>query len=348
MTTTARPEPADVPPTGDPAVPPASRRAALITTARWALIVLVLVAAGWQVVRQWTEVREALVSVHPLAAVLSFVCVILGLVAGTMSWQTLLDDLGPRVGIARGAQICLVGQLGKYVPGSVWAYLLQMEIGRRHGVARARVFATSLFAAGVGVVASLVLGLAALPVLAGEHRELLWLFALLPVGLVCLHPRVMTWLASAIFRLLRKPPLDHTLRVGVVGRSLGWALLSYLLFGVHLWLLANSLVDPGPEALLLCAGAIALGFTAGLFAVFLPSGVGVREAVLVAALATMMSVGSATGVAVASRLVFTVGDLTVAGLAALTAVVARRRMAAAGLPTDVPDELRQGTGSATA
>ncbi len=341
MTTTARPEPAHVPPTGDPSVPPASRRARLMAVARWALIVLVLVAAGWQVVRQWAEVREALVSVHPLAAALSFVCVILGLAAGTMSWQTLLDDLGPRVGVARGAQICLVGQLGKYVPGSVWAYLLQMELGRRHGVARARVFAASLFAAGVGVVASLLLGLAALPVVAGQHRDLMWLFLLLPVGLVCLHPRVMTWLASAIFRLLRKPPLDHTLRVGVVARSLGWALVSYLLFGAHLWLLANSLVDPGPAAMLLCAGAIALGFTAGLFAVFLPSGVGVREAVVVGALTTMVTVGQATGIAVASRLVFTVGDLAVAGAAALTAVIARRRAAAAGIATDVPDELRQ-------
>ncbi|GIG39618.1 lysylphosphatidylglycerol synthase domain-containing protein [Cellulomonas phragmiteti] len=348
MSTTARPEPAHVPPTGDPSVAPASRRAVLMATVRWGLIVVVLVAAGWQVARQWGEVREALVAVHPLAAALSFVCVVLGLGAGTMSWQTLLDDLGPRVGVARGAQICLVGQLGKYVPGSVWAYLLQMELGRRHGVARARVFAASLFAAGVGVVASLILGLAALPVLAGQQRGLLWLFALLPVGLVCLHPRVLTWMASTIFRLLRKPPLDHTLRVSVVARSLGWALVSYLLFGVHLWLLANSLVDPGPAALLLCAGAIALGFTAGLFAVFLPSGVGVREAVIVAALATMLSVGTATGIAVASRLVFTVGDLVVAGIAALTAVVARRRAAAAGLPTDVPDELRQGSAAPVA
>lgn len=312
-----------------PVPPPASRggRALAVVALRWLLIVVVVAAASWQVARQWDEVQVALRAVNALSAAVSFGCVVLGLVAGTLSWQTLLDDLGPRVGVVRGAQVCLVGQLGKYVPGSVWAYVLQMELGRRYGIARARVFAAGLFAAGVGVVASLLLGVAALPVVLDGHREVLWLFALLPVGLVCLHPRVMTWLASLVFRVLRKPPLDHTLRVRVVGRSLAWALVSYTLFGTHLWILANSLVDPGPTVLLLCVGTLAIGFTAGLFAVFLPSGVGVREAIVVAALTTVMPVGQATGLALASRLLFTVGDLAIAGLAALVAVVVGRRSA---------------------
>lgn len=299
-------------------------RSVALVAARWVLIAVVVAAASWQIVRQWNDVRHALTTVQPLTAAVSFACVILGLVAGTLSWQTLLDDMGPRVGVLKGAQVCLVGQLGKYVPGSVWAYLLQMELGRRYGIARARVFAASLFAAGVGVVASLVLGIAALPIVLVGHRELLWLYVLLPVGLICLHPKVMTWLASLVFRLLRKPPLDHTLRRRVVARSFGWALASYSFFGIHLWFLANSLVDPGLTAVLLCIGTIAIGFTAGLFAVVLPSGVGVREAVIVTAFATVMTVGQATGLAVASRLIFTVGDLTIAGLAALVAVLVRR------------------------
>ncbi|GCE77692.1 lysylphosphatidylglycerol synthase domain-containing protein [Cellulomonas biazotea] len=315
---------------------PTTRQRALVVL-RWGLVVLVVAAASWQVVRQWGDVSEVLAQVNVLSAVLSFLAVVLGLGAGAKSWQTLLDDMGPPVGAARGSQICLVGQLGKYIPGSVWAYLVQMELGRRYGVARARVFAASLFAAGVGVVASLVLGIAAVPVmLQGGHQELLWLFLLLPLGLVCLHPKVMTWLASLVFRVLRRPPLDHTLRVSVVARSFGWALLSYGLFGVHLWLLANSLVDPGLGAILLCAGTMAIGFTAGLFAVFLPSGVGVREAVIVGTLTTTMAAGQATGMALASRMIFTVGDLLVAGLAALVAVVVVRRRAGQDDPADEP------------
>ncbi|WP_199423581.1 lysylphosphatidylglycerol synthase transmembrane domain-containing protein [Actinotalea solisilvae] len=331
--TRANPAPSTAPATAEPAhleephtiATARSTKDRVLVLARWVLIVVVVAAASWQVVRQWDDVSVALTRVHPLTAILSFGLVLAGLVAGTLSWQTLLDDMGPKVGVARGGQVCLVGQLGKYVPGSVWAYLLQMELGRQYGIARARVFATSLFAAGIGVVASLVLGLGALPLLLSDQRDLLWLFVLLPVGLVCLHPKVMTWMASLVFRVLRKPPLDHMLRRRVVARSFAWALASYVCFGLHLWLLANSIVDPGVEMILLCAGTIAIGMTAGLFAVVLPSGVGVREAIIVAAFATLMSTGEATALALGSRMLFTMGDLAIAGAATALAVLARRR-----------------------
>ncbi|WP_456789400.1 lysylphosphatidylglycerol synthase domain-containing protein [Cellulomonas sp. P5_C5] len=308
-----------------PETPPRTTKQRLLVVGRWVLILVVVAAAVWQVVYQWDEVSVALRQVNALSIAASFVAVVVGIIAGALSWQALLDDMGPKVGVARGGQVVLVGQLGKYVPGSVWAYVLQMELGRRYGIARARVFAASLFAAGIGVVASLVLGLAAIPVVMDGHQDLLWLFALLPLGLVCLLPRVMTYLAGLVFRILRRPPLEHRLGGRVVARSFGWAVFSYTCFGVHLWILANSLVDPGVTTLLLCVGTIAIGLTAGLFAVFLPSGVGVREAVIIAALSTVMTTGAATGLAVASRLIFTVADLLVAGAAALVAVLVQRR-----------------------
>lgn len=66
------------------------------------------------------------------------------MVVATYGWQVIVDELGAPVGGFRCGQIYLVGQLGKYLPGSVWAYLLQMELGRRAGVPRARVFTASL------------------------------------------------------------------------------------------------------------------------------------------------------------------------------------------------------------
>ena len=67
---------------------------------------------------------------------------------------------------------------------------------------------------------------------------------------------------------------------------------------------------------------VAIAMTAGLFAFVSPSGLGVREAVLVATLAPVLtssgSVGAAIAIALASRLIFTLADLLGAGLAALS------------------------------
>jgi uncharacterized membrane protein YbhN (UPF0104 family) len=93
-----------------------------------------------------------------------------------------------------------------------------------------------------------------------------------------------------------------------------------VLLGTHLWLLASSVGTAGFAGLMLCSGAIAVGLTAGLFAFVLPSGAGVREAVVTASLAAMSgNTVAAFALAVASRLMFIVADLVTAGAAALLA-----------------------------
>lgn len=301
------------------------RRALVVL--RYVLIVVIVGFAVYYLVTQWQAVGEAIRQVAPLSLGLSFVLVIAGLACGTLSWISILNGLGPRVPLIRAAQVLLVGQLGKYVPGSVWAYVMQMELGRQYGILRPRVLITALYAAGIGVVSSLLLGALALPVVLNGHEAFLWLFLLLPVGLVCLHPRIMTFLASVVLRIFRRPPLDHRVSFRAVIVSLLWSLASYVCYGMHLWILVNSLVNPAFTDLVLMTGAIALAFTIGLFAFVFPSGVGVREAILVGAMTVFLTVSEAAGMSLISRVMFTASDLLAAGIAMLFAVLWRRRIA---------------------
>jgi uncharacterized membrane protein YbhN (UPF0104 family) len=294
---------------------------------RYVLLVVIIGFAVFYLVAQWAAVEDALKLISWQSLILSFVLTLAGLVAGTMSWVSVLNGLGPEVPLLRAAQVLLVGQLGKYVPGSVWSYVMQMELGRQYGILRPRVLVTALYAAGIGVVASLILGGLALPVVLNGHNELLWLFLLLPIGLVCLHPRVMTWLASLVLKIFRRPPLDHHVSFGDVGRAVGWSLVSYVFYGLHLWVLVNSLVDPDLGTLILLTGAISLGFTVGLLAFVLPSGLGVREAILIGAMTLLLTVPQATAISLVSRLMFTAADLLAAGVAVLFVVLLRRRLA---------------------
>lgn len=295
------------------------RRAALVTAARRLLLLAVLGAACWYLVTRWHEVWHTLVAVPWQDAVLSQLAVFAAMVAATLGWLAMVNDLGTPLGAFRGGQIYLVGQLGKYLPGSVWAYLLQMELGRKAGLARARVFTASLIQVGVSMVAALALGLTALPVMLQHARGAVWLFALLPVGIVALHPRILGWGTSLVLKTLRRPPLEHPLRWATVGKVFGYSVLTYLLYGVHLWLLAGSAGATGAGGILLCTGAIAVGLNAGLLLFVLPSGAGLRDVVVAAVLATTLGPVRAAAFAVVSRLMFTVGDLGAAGIAALLA-----------------------------
>ena len=298
----------------------------LLLVLRYVLLAAVVAFAVYYLASQWGPVTQAISEIAWQSAALSFVLLLLGLFFGTLSWTAILNGLGPRVPTRRAAQILLVGQLGKYVPGSVWSYVMQMELGRQFGILRPRILITSLYAAGVGVVASLVLGAAALPVLLPERPQLLWLFALLPLGLLCLHPRVMTWLASQALRIFRRPPLTEIVSFRVVLQSTGFAVLAYASYGTHLWILVNSLEDPDLLVLVLLMGAVALAFTASLFAFILPSGIGVRDGILVAAMALVLTIPEATSVTVVSRVMFTAADLLAAAVATMATLVLRRRL----------------------
>lgn len=291
---------------------------------RYVLLALVIGFALYYFARQWNVIQPALAAMNPWWVLCSFLALLVGMAANVLSWATILNGLGHVVPFARGAQIMLVGQLGKYVPGSVWAYVMQMELGRQYGIARARVLVTSLYAAGIGVVASLLWGALALPSVAASHPELLWLFALLPIGLICLHPRIMTWLADLALKVFRRPPLEHEVRFTTIAKAVGWALLSYALYGVHLWLLSTG--DLTAWDLVVLAAALSLGFTLGLFAFILPSGVGVREAVLIGMMSLVMPLGEASAISLVSRGMFTAGDLLTAGAAALIAFFMRRSL----------------------
>jgi uncharacterized membrane protein YbhN (UPF0104 family) len=293
-------------------------RARALNTARLVFVVAVLAAVVYTVVKQWTQVRETFASLAWPSLALSLVMVLAGLGAQTLAWRAALADLGHRVPVRTAGQIYLIGLLAKYLPGSLWSFVLQMELGRRANVTRARAFLAGMVGLALSTTAALVLGAAALPVLfrAGGWITIL-LLTLAPISLVCAHPAVLTWLTQRFLRLTRRPPLDRPLRWRGVATVTGWSAVAWVCFGVHLWLLASTAAAPGLAGLVRCVGAFALALTAGIFAFLSPSGLGVREAIITAALLPYVPPGVALGIALASRVIFTIGDLLAAGLAAL-------------------------------
>ena len=309
-----------------PQPPARSTRAVVMTWVRRVLVVLVLAGAVYQLVVQWPEVSRTLSALPVPTVVLSFLAVLAATLIQPPMWQIMLGDLDTRIRARDASMIYLVGQLGKYVPGSVWAFLVQMELAKAAGVTRVRSFTASLVVTGVGIVSSLAMGVLAMPVILDGHRELLWLFLVLPFGLALLHPRLLTWLISRVLRVLKRAPLPHALSFPPILKIFGLAVVAGSLYGLHLWLLADALGSPGWSTLLLCIGTMCLAMTAGLLAFFLPSGIGVREVVIVAALATVLPTSQALALAVVSRVMFTVVDLASAGGAALIARHGKRHV----------------------
>jgi uncharacterized membrane protein YbhN (UPF0104 family) len=307
------------------------------------IAILIVAAIGYAVASEWSGspgkpgIKDALRALAWPSVLLSLLAVFAGTVTSLLAWRALLADEGHALSPIAAARIFLVGQLGKYLPGSVWSVVLQVELATRERVPRARAFTTSLVFIGLSLSTGLTVGLLGLPVLASAHHpELWWLFAAWPVLLVASIPPVLTRLVNFVLRLLRKGPLPRPLSWSGVFAASSWLVGTWIFFGLHLWLLANSLGAPGIGGLVRSIGGFALAMAAGVLFVVAPSGAGVREIIIVAALAPVMSSAEAFGVAVVSRVLFIVVDVVSAGAAAISARRHLRRDRPASHSRDAP------------
>ena len=148
-----------------------------------------------------------------------------------------------------------------------------------------------------------------------------WVFLFLPVLILGLHPRVVPAMLDWIFRRIGRAPLDQRLPWGSVVRAIAWAFGSWLLLGLHLYVLLRGVGVTDWHAFPAAIGGFALAVTAGLLFVPAPAGAGIRDAVLIATLAAITDAPTAIAVGLASRVLLIVVDVLLAGVAELGARV---------------------------
>jgi glycosyltransferase 2 family protein len=283
---------------------------------RACLALLVLAFCGYGLDRDWPATSAALRHLHWYVLPLSLIAAMAGAWCTMLAWRAILADLGSPLPVRATARICFVGQLGKYVPGAVWAFAAQMELGHDRGVPRRRGITSIVVSLAVTVVTGLVIAAATLPFASGRTLPRYWWMLLaVPVLVVILSPPVLGRLLDRALVLARQAPLEHWLSWGGLLRACAWNVGGWALLGTQVWLLLSGLTA-GPAAALVPAalGGYALAFSAGLLIVVLPGGIGAREVILIAALTPVATHGAAIAVALTARLVSTVSDLVCGAL----------------------------------
>jgi glycosyltransferase 2 family protein len=267
------------------------------------------------VARDWRQVHAALSRISPWQLVLSELLILLAAGATVLVWRRSLIELGSSVRIRDASKIYLVGQLGKYVPGTVWAFFLSMEMARKAGVPRTRSMTASIVAVCINFVTGLAVG--ALVISSVAHGDVWRYVAVAAICIVLvagLSPPILTRIVNVLMGLTKRPGLERPVTWSGMLKASGWSLVTRLAYGLSLWILAVAVGAPAGRAFPLCLAGIALAKTAGLIVVVAPSGIGGREAVLVAALAPVLETGEALAVALVVRLLFTLGDLLAAAV----------------------------------
>ncbi|MGB7981934.1 MAG: YbhN family protein [Candidatus Nanopelagicales bacterium] len=310
----SQPPPHPVDPAGESADPvPASMH--LGRGSRWLSVLLVGLVAVFLVVAvvgNAQAVRADLASLSWVDLLASGVAGALGVLSSGMAWRVVLRGLGAPVAVHPAMTMFAAGQLGKYVPGAVWTAAIQAELGARRGIARGTMLVSYLVALLIAVATGGVMGLLAL--LGGDQGRgpaSVMVLVAVAIGVALGRPGWLNrGLAWAFARAGRVAP-DIALPGRDLAAAMAWTLVCWVFLGAHAWLLARPL-GAGVGDLAPTIGAFALAFVAGLVVVPLPAGAGVREGVLVAALAGSIGAPAALTVSLVSRLVLLVVDVVLA------------------------------------
>ena len=301
---------------------------------RWAFAATAGGLCGLEVARQWGRVGPVLSHIGPWSAAGAMLSVLIAMFASMQVWRLLLAGLGSSLPVTSAARVVFVGQLGKYVPGSVWPVLAQMELSSAYGVPRHRSATASMLSPLITISCGLLAALLTLPFVAGSGAYL-WTLAAAPVLLACLCPKILNAGMARLLRLTRRPPLERPLALRTVAACAAWSIGSWACYGMQIWLLADRLGAHGDAAVLRAVGGFALAWSAGFVAVLVPAGAGVREVVLVAMLVPVTGAVGAIAVALASRMLTTAGDLLGASAAAGCSWRRSSRCGPAAMPRDV-------------
>jgi uncharacterized membrane protein YbhN (UPF0104 family) len=290
---------------------------------RWGFVLVTVGLGAWAIISRWSGphgVQASLSELGSAAVIGAMICVLAGLLALMQVYRVLLAALGSPLPARTAAQILFVGQLGKYLPGSVWPVLAQMELGAAHQVPRRRSASASVLTMLMSLLAGILVGLVMVPFSKGA-APYRWVFWLAPVILACLYPRVLNQILDRLLRLARRPPLEQPLTGRAIGAALAWGVVSWVLFGLQIWLLATRMGLSGASGVLLAIGAFAFAWCAGFLVIIAPAGAGIRELVLIVVLGPALGAGvighnKALAIAIVSRVLMTLGDLLSAGTAA--------------------------------
>jgi uncharacterized membrane protein YbhN (UPF0104 family) len=156
--------------------------------------------------------------------------------------------------------------------------------------------------------------------------------------IILVRPQLVNRGSALLLRVLRRPTTAQSASVRGVRLAVAWQSLSWVVTGLHLWPLAIAMGAPPARSLALCVGAFTLAGSIGIAAVFIPDGIGVREAVLTAALTVVLPAPAAAVVALASRLVSTVSEVVLGATALAVAEFVIRRQSTD--PKEVAEHVR--------
>ena len=237
--------------------------------------------------------------------------------ASLWHYLTRLNDCA--VGYFRAVTAYLYSILGKYIPGKVFMLLARIPAYEEEGKSLGKVTVCFFLENICTLLGAAFLFLVSLFFFPNDVlKQYQWAAVLLVIAFfICINPRIINFFLKYVEKIVKKNNLKIPITYGQMLKVVGLFIGNWLIVGMGFYMLTCSIYKVPVSELLYVAGIFGVSCIIGILAVFAPSGIGVREGILVAGLQMIMPMEYAVIISVVSRLWMTVSELALIAMAFL-------------------------------
>lgn len=284
------------------------------------VVFLIFFFLGKTLLGNWQKLCEYEFSFNYFYLIFSFLFLILALFLSGVIWKIILEKLEPKAKISclKAVKIVIFSSFGKYLPGTVWQYLGRVQLAFREGLGKKLVAASLIYEIIFSIVSAFLFSFVILSFSARMFPSLFYnkfiiaaAFLIILSGFFLIHPKIFYFLFNFILKKINKEEIPAF--AFFTYKKIFMIIFCYFIFfflnGIGFFFLVKSLVSFPVYGMMWLTGAFILASILGMMAVFAPSGLGVREGILVLFLQLYFPLSVAIIISLAARLWATLGEI---------------------------------------
>ncbi len=282
---------------------------------RGIFLVLVAIFLVRYFYKNFEDIKNLDFSIRPLPFVASILFFCVYKVAEASLWHYITWVNHCAIGYHKAVKTYLFSILGKYIPGKVFMLLARIPAYQEEGVSADKVSVCFLIENGCTVLGAALLFIISIlffPI--EELNQYKWTAILLiVVFFICIHPKILNFFLGILEKISKKKLMRIPMTYFQMLKVVLLFLLNWLVHGFGFYLLVTSIYPIPLSTCLYVSGIYALSCIIGILAIFSPSGIGVREGILVLGLQVLMDTNYCMIISIIGRLWSEVIELVLIG-----------------------------------
>jgi len=290
------------------------------------ILAVIFFYIGRFVVKNYHDLKQYEFHIHTVRLSISLLGFWVYLFGKLLNWQRITKEIGVQIPLDRAAVAWSYSMIGKYFPGKVFFLLGRIYFYGLEKQSKKRITFCFLLESICSIMAALIILIISMFFIEIRFLEAYrpWLIFCLGVVFLGGYPPVLRVVMNFLSDLFHRPRIVQTLKYSVFLKLVGRYCVTWLIFGVAFFYFVRAFYPVPVSVFLFLTGLYQLAALVGIFSLFAPAGIGVREGILLIGLKHVLPDTVSVLIAITGRLWYTAGELlfvgSVAGFARLRGI----------------------------